>query len=281
MSPSGRFLVIRIERVDTSTYLVASVQRHRVTRPPARVEQKGDPMRQRIYPGANLAVIDVSGLLTCEVAKLGELSPVLSTASEIEDDQRESQALTKAREPVIVPPGYQAVLNVDLYRHGECRGGIVIILRPGRPTAQSAQGTRGLRTRLLSQTINLDERSALAASFVLVHHESCPGLNSPRRAAKTSALEVSPGEPLRLSLDDEEGTRAHRTIRTSPGLTLAELDVNTWSVANWWSRRSTRGLRADLCVSASSLNVYDFGSPPQTQRHRDRDLHAHGRAVAS
>lgn len=238
-------------------------------------------MRQRIYPGANLAVVDVSGLLTCEVAKLGDLPRVSATAPELEKDQRDRQSLTQTREPIVVPPGYQSVLNVDLYRHGECRGGIVLIIRPSARSQEPAERKRGLRTRLLSQTIDLDQESLLAASFVLVQRESCPQLNSPRGVPQTLPLEVSPHGALRLDLDSE-GERTRTAIKSPAGGALAWLDVNAWSVTSWRTRRSTRGLQADLSIRASSLNVYDFGSPPPAQRHiRERTEHFQGRAAAS
>jgi len=229
-------------------------------------------MRQRIYPGANLAVVDVSGLLTCEVAALGALPPALASARELERVQRDEHAMTPARAPIIVPPGYQSVLNVDLFRGGECRGGIVMIIRPSTRSRAPAERSQGLRTRLLSQTIDLDRESALSASFVLLQDESHAGLDAPPRVAQTRALEVSPSEAVRLNLDGA-GRRSRTVIKSPAGVALAWLDVNAWTVSSWWTRRSTRGLRADLSIRASNLNVYDFGSPPHVQRDLQDPVH--------
>jgi hypothetical protein len=81
---------------------------------------------------------------------------------------------------------------------------------------------------------------------------------------------------------DSEGERTRTAIKSSTGDALAWLDVNAWSVTSWWTRRTTRGLQADLSIRASSLNVYDFGSPPHSQRHvHERDLRGYERRAAA
>jgi hypothetical protein len=229
------------------------------------VEQLGGNMRQRIYPGAQLAVVDIQGVVTCEVPKFGGISQAVGTAPDFTELQRSTPrrdaASWQPADTVVVASGSQSIINIDLYRRDVCCGGLSLVVRSrDAESTTTERPAAAARTRYTSQKIDLDEDSRVGARFLLLRGACSRSASDVDHYARTSALDVTPMENVRLRLDGD-GERRSCAV-AALGADVADIELSTWSMVTWWSRRSAHHLRADLSIRATSMDVYDFGSPP-------------------